>query len=187
MGRSDGKARMRSTGFAPARPARQTHAAVADGADASCASSEKTAELVAARSRACSMQQARVCAHIRRPTAEPVASLLPCSAKPSQAKPSQAKPSVRTSACARARACTWVRVMEPRASHRLCERVERRSGERSPGADGGSGARGSCARIEPSGAARPCRAGAEQPVPPVTAVTARTLNSNTLNSNALNL
>ena len=167
MGRSDGKARMRPPGFAPARPARQTHAAVADGADASCASSEKTAELVAARSRACSMQHARVCAHIRRPTAEPVASLLPCSAKPSQAKPS-----VRTSACARARACTWVRVMEPRASHRLCERVERRRGERSPGADGGSGARGSCARIEPSCAARPCRAGAEQPVPPVTAVTA---------------
>ena len=50
-------------------------------------------------------------------------SLLPLCCR---APPSQAKPSVRTSACARACACRWVRVMEPRASHRLCERVESR-------------------------------------------------------------
>ena len=164
MGRGDGKARMRPTGFAPARPVRQTHAwRMALMPHARARRRRPSSSLRGRAPAACNMH---ACVHTydgRLP------SLLPLCCR---APPSQAKPSVRTSACARARACTWVRVMEPRASHRLCERVERRSGERSPGADGGSGARGSCARIEPSGAARPCRAGAEQPVPAVTAVTA---------------
>ena len=190
---------MRPTGFAPARSARQTHAWRMALMPRARARRRRPSSLLRGRAPAAcqhaACQHARVRVHMRRPTAELVASLLPvlCQAKPS---PACAHRRVRVLAGGCATVITGVYLA--RASQRLCEL----SGSSVAGASAvpvqmwaGASAvpvqmwaavhvRG-CARIgaELRG---PCRVGAEQPIPPVTAVTARTLNSNTLNSNTLN-
>ena len=190
---------MRPTGFAPARSARQTHAWRMALMPRARARRRRPSSLLRGRAPAAcqhaACQHARVRVHMRRPTAELVASLLPVLR---QAKPSPACAHRRVRVLARGCATVITGVYLARASQRLCEL----SGSSVAGPSAvpvqmwaGASAvpvqmwaavhvRG-CARIgaELRG---PCRVGAEQPVPPVTAVTARTLNSNTLNSNTLN-